>query len=58
MRAATVPANDRAGHADQRVVIHDVSWAGFEAFLELKGEAPVPRVVYIATASTGSTVSR
>ena len=48
MRTATVRANDRAGHADQRVVIHDVSWAGFEAFLELKGEAPVPRVAYIS----------
>jgi Uma2 family endonuclease len=48
MRAVAMPSGEFATHGDQRIVIHGVSWAGFETFLELKGNAPLPRVAYIA----------
>ena len=36
------------GTADSRVVMHGISWAGYEAQLALLGDAPVPRVAFAA----------
>jgi Uma2 family endonuclease len=33
--------------ADQRLIMLNVPWSGFEAQLALRGEAPVPRVAYL-----------
>jgi Uma2 family endonuclease len=35
------------GTADSRVVMHGISWAGYEAQLALLGDASVPRVGYL-----------
>lgn len=35
------------GTADGRVVMHGISWDGYEAQLALLGDAPVPRVAYL-----------
>lgn len=42
-----VSAGEVVGTADGRVILHGVSWAGFEAQLELRGDAPGPRVTYL-----------
>ena len=33
--------------ADQRIVLHGVPWAHYEAQLALRGDAPVPRISYL-----------
>jgi Uma2 family endonuclease len=33
--------------ADQRIVLHGVPWAHYEAHLALRGDAPVPRISYL-----------
>lgn len=46
-RVAEEPsAYGRSAAAEQRVVLHDVSWATFERLLRERGEAPVPRFCY------------
>jgi Uma2 family endonuclease len=32
---------------DRIVILHDVSWADYERILEVRGEAPVPRIAYV-----------
>lgn len=32
---------------DQRVILHNVSWEDFEAFLAMRGDAPSPRIKYL-----------
>lgn len=34
-------------HFDHRVRLHGVTWADFEAFMAIRGDAPVPRVAYL-----------
>jgi Uma2 family endonuclease len=43
----TIPAGEHVPTADQRVVMHGVSWTHFEAQLALRGDAPVPRLSYL-----------
>lgn len=33
--------------ADQRLIMHGITWSGYEAQLALRGDAPVPRVAYL-----------
>lgn len=47
MRNSSVPACDYVPTADHRVVLHGVSWAGFEALLRLRGDVAGPRVAYL-----------
>ena len=37
----------RADNVDQRVFLHDVSWAEYEALLAMRGEKSVPRITYL-----------
>ena len=46
MRISPPEPADRADR-DQVVVLHDVSWAQFEAFLRARGERPRPRFAYL-----------
>ena len=41
------PSHQSAPTADQRVVLHDVSWSDFETILAIRGDAPVPRSAYL-----------
>lgn len=50
MRSSVVPAGELVPTADQRVVIHGVSWSHFEAQLALKGESSIPRIAYLSGA--------
>ena len=52
--AASQPASPlpiKAGEyiptADQRIVVHGVSWAHYEAHLAMRGERSVPRIAYL-----------
>lgn len=45
--AASTHPGEIIGSADQRVVLHDVPWAHFEAILALRGDKPVPRMTYL-----------
>ncbi|MBI4864307.1 MAG: Uma2 family endonuclease [Candidatus Riflebacteria bacterium] len=47
MRASAIPASEYVPTADHRVVLHRISWAGFEELLRLKGDASTPRLAYI-----------
>lgn len=42
-----VPPGEYVPTADQRVVMHGVSWSHYEALLALRGDAPVPRISYL-----------
>src|SRR5690349_4575642 len=44
--SATKHARGQEG-ADQRLIMLNVPWSGFEAQLALRGEASVPRVAYL-----------
>lgn len=44
---ASAPPSEIIGTADQRVVLHDVSWEHFEAILAFRGDRPVPRMAYL-----------
>lgn len=50
-RSTTVDAISPGEHvptADQRIVMHGLSWTDFESFLALRGlDAPAPRVAYL-----------
>jgi Uma2 family endonuclease len=42
------PTAALAGEAyDQRVVLHDVDWRGYNRILQLRGECSVPRIIYL-----------
>ena len=41
-----IPAGEYVPTADQRIVMHRVSWAEYEHQLELRGEASSPRIAY------------
>lgn len=47
MRTSAIPAGEHVPTADQRVVMHGVPWARFEALLRTRGEEPVPRMAYL-----------
>lgn len=34
-------------HGDQRVVFPDIDWKGYRALLRMRGDRPVPRMVYL-----------
>src|SRR5689334_19625497 len=40
-------SREHAASADQRLIMHNVSWSAYEAQLALRGESPVPRVTYL-----------
>jgi Uma2 family endonuclease len=42
-----VPLGEHVPTADQRIVLHRVSWAHYEAQLAMRGDAPVPRITYL-----------
>jgi Uma2 family endonuclease len=59
MQAANpIPASEIVGTADQRVVMHGVPWAHFEAILALRGDTSVPRLSYLRGALELMTPSR
>ncbi|APW63606.1 Uma2 family endonuclease [Paludisphaera borealis] len=43
--AETRPATDST--IEPCVVLHDVDWSGYESILKIRGEHPVPRMVYL-----------
>lgn len=45
--AQAIHPGEIVGSADQRVVLHRVPWAHFEAILALRGDEPVPRMTYL-----------
>lgn len=48
MQAAhSLSPGEVVGSADQRLVMHGVPWAHFEAILALRGDRPVPRMTYL-----------
>lgn len=47
-RRMSIPApRPHERSADQRLIMLNVPWSGFEAQLALRGEAPVPRIAYL-----------
>lgn len=44
---APSPPQKRPTEADQRLVMYNVPWSGYEAQLALRGDAPVPRLAYL-----------
>ena len=44
---APSPPDARPAEADQRLVMYNVPWSGYEAQLALRGDAPVPRLAYL-----------
>ena len=44
---ATTITSDIADHVDQRVTLHGVSWADYEALLAMRGESSGTRVTYL-----------
>jgi Uma2 family endonuclease len=47
MVSEPIPLGEHVPSADQRIVLHGVPWTHYEAFLALRGDAPVPRVAYL-----------
>jgi Uma2 family endonuclease len=43
----TPPPTTTSAAIDQRVCLHDIDWAGYEAFLNLRGEQGGTRVTYL-----------
>jgi Uma2 family endonuclease len=44
---ATIPPGEYVPTADQRVVMHGVPWAHYEALLALRGETSSPRIAFL-----------
>jgi Uma2 family endonuclease len=44
---AKIPPGEYVPTADQRILWHNVPWPHFEAYLALKGDAPVPRMAFL-----------
>ena len=42
-----IPDGEYVPKADQRVVLHGVSWAHYEAQLEFRGDNSAPRISYL-----------
>lgn len=53
-----VPAGEYVPTADQRLVTYNVPWSHYEAQLALRGDAPVPRMAYLAGAMELMTPSK
>jgi len=53
-----IPASEIVGTADERVVMHGVPWAHFQAILALRGDTSVPRLSYLQGALEFMTPSR
>ena len=47
MTDAPVPLGDYVPNADERLVMHGMSWEGYETLLALRGESRLPRVAYL-----------
>lgn len=47
VQPARIQPGEIVGSADQRLVLHNVPWEHFEAILALRGDKPVPRMVYL-----------
>jgi Uma2 family endonuclease len=45
--AYSIPRGEYVPTADQRIVMHGVTWAHFEALLALRGDASAPRISYL-----------
>ncbi len=45
--SSKVPPGEYVPTADQRIVMHGVPWAHYEALLALRGDTPVPRIAYL-----------
>lgn len=45
--SAPVPLGEYVPSADERIVIRNVGWAGFQALLALRGERRRPRMAYL-----------
>lgn len=43
----TPPDDELVSRVDQRTVIHAVSWAQFEAFVDMRGDCAGPRISYL-----------
>lgn len=43
----SVPRGEHVPTADERIVMYNVSWDGFETFLRLRGDRSRPRVTYL-----------
>lgn len=44
---APVPLGEFVPEADRRIVLHGLGWAGYQAFLALRGERRSPRIAYL-----------
>jgi Uma2 family endonuclease len=44
---APIPLGDYVPAADQRIVMHNVAWEGYEALLALRGDQRRPRMTYL-----------
>ena len=44
---ALIPAGEYVPTADQRVIMHGMSWSQYEAQLALRGDASSPRIAYL-----------
>lgn len=42
-----IPSGEHVPSADQRLVLHHMSWSHYETLLALRGEAPVPRMAFL-----------
>lgn len=45
--APSIETSDRGEDADQRVMLHGVGWAEYEALLAMRGDSAVPRITYL-----------
>ena len=46
-KGESIPAGEHVPTADERVVIYNVGWNGFEKLLEVRGDRSPPRVAYL-----------
>lgn len=42
-----IPAGEHAPDADERIVMHNVSWSDFEVQLAMRGDVSAPRMAYL-----------
>lgn len=47
MTSAPVPLGEYVPSADQRIVLWEIDWEGFERLVELRGERSAPRFAYL-----------
>jgi len=46
-RAALLREHDATPEGDQIIVLHDVTWEGYERLLEIRGDKSAPRITYL-----------